>query len=223
MRNTQYLFMPADLGQLLRHFLSRPARYTGIYLIKNQGSNGLLFRQNIFQRQHNAGQLSTGGNLGNWPWSFSDIGGHQESNHITAVCSRFFFRKGNTKPDFSHVQFPQFSLNSGFQNLCRILSRLSENCAGSQGGCFRCLQLFLQMCQRIICRLNGVQFHPASFQIGETVLHRGAVFLFQAVQLIKAAFHSIQLRWRKVKFRLLIPNYFRKVEHFTAQRSQSLI
>ena len=42
---------------------TRPAADAGVHLVKNQGSNLVLFCQHVFHGQHNPGQLAAGGYL----------------------------------------------------------------------------------------------------------------------------------------------------------------
>ena len=75
----------------------------------------------------------------------------------------------------------------------------------------------------VIRRLHGVQLRTALVQVGKHILHRGAVLLFQPVQLVSPGLHVIQLPGREVKFLPLVPDTFGKVIYFTAGRFQSFI
>jgi len=95
--------------------------------------------------------------------------------------------------------------------------------AGGTDNSLRLLQFTVQQDQGIVRRLHGVQFTAALFQIGDHVLHSGAIFLFQAVKLVSPGLRGVQLRGRKGKFCPFIPNRLGKVIYFTANGFQPFV
>ena len=144
MGDAQHLLTPADLSQFLRHLLGRPSTDAGVHFIKYQRADGLLLRQHVLQRQHDAGQLAAGGDSGNRPQILTHIGGHKEPYGIAAVRRRLFLCKFDSKTNLVHIEVPQFPLDTALQNLCRLPAHVGQLSARRQSGFFRFLQLLFQ-------------------------------------------------------------------------------
>ena len=67
------------------------------------------------------------------------------------------------------------------------------------------LSLFLQLEQGIICHFNLFQFLSTSGEIGQHLLDRGTILLFQAVELIQAALYRVQFTGGKIEAAAQIP------------------
>ena len=63
MGHAEHLLVLCQGLELLRNALGRPAGNAGIHLVKDQGVHCVLFRQDIFHREHNSRQLAAGGHL----------------------------------------------------------------------------------------------------------------------------------------------------------------
>ena len=67
------------------YLLGRPTGHAGVHLVKDQTwSIVVVLRQHIFQRQHDAGQLSAGGDLLDGLQSLTHVGGHEELHFVRA-------------------------------------------------------------------------------------------------------------------------------------------
>ena len=223
MGDAQHLLAPAHLGQLLRHLLGRPAGDAGIHLVEHQGGHGLLLRQHVFQRQHDAGQLAAGGDLGDGPQVLPYVGGHEESNGVAAVGAGLLLREVDGKADLVHVQVPQLPLDALLQRKGGRLPGLGQRSAGVLHSPADLPKLFFQPGQGVIGGLHGVQLRPALVQVVQHILHGGAVLLFQPVQLVRPALHRVQLRRGKVELRPLVPDDLGKVIGFTPQHFQAFM
>ena len=104
--DAENLLDTADLSKLFCHLLGCPPADAGIYLVKYQGTNRLIFSQHIFQRQHNPSQFAAGGYFLNRLELLPYVGRHKKTNLIDSVCRRLFFRKTDGKPGSGHIQLP---------------------------------------------------------------------------------------------------------------------
>ena len=91
------------------------------------------------------------------------------------------------------------------------------------GGLFRLLQLLFQMQQGVPRVLYVVQLPAAAGLVLQHLLHRGAVLLFQAVQLIQPSLHPVQLLGREVEILPLVPDGVRQVVNLAVGGLQPVI
>ena len=223
MGDAQHLLPAADLGQLLRHLLGRPAADAGVHLVEHQRADGLLLCQHVFQGQHDPGQLAAGGDPGDGLQILPGVGGHQEPDGVAAVGARLLLPEVDGKADLVHVQVPELRLDALLQHRGGLFPGGGQVHPRRQDGLPGRLQLLLQPGQGAVCRLHIVQLPAALVQVGQHLLHRGAVLLFQPVQQVGPALHRVQLRRGEVERLPLVPDDLGKVIGFTPQLFQALV
>ena len=86
--NADNLMAPGDYTKLFRNHLGRPAADPGINFIKNQGGNIICLGQHRFHRQHDARQLTAGGNHAERSDRLSRIGGDHKFRFIVTGRSK---------------------------------------------------------------------------------------------------------------------------------------
>ena len=80
-----------------------------------------------------------------------------------------------------HVQVPELGLDALLQDGGGLFPGGGQLRPRCQDGLPGLLQLLFQPGQGVVRRLHIVQLPAALVQVGQHLLHRGAVFLFQAV------------------------------------------
>ena len=119
MCHAQDLTALCDCPELIRDLLRGAAADARIDLVEDHGSDRILCREHIFHCKHNARQFAAGGNLGEWPQCFADIGRHQEADGIQTVFLRGLLRKLTDKLDLRHIQLYQFGRDRRLEGFCR--------------------------------------------------------------------------------------------------------
>ena len=122
-----------------------------------------------------------------------------------------------------HVQVPELGLDALLQNGGGLFPGGGQLRPRCQDGLPGLLQLLFQPGQGVVRRLHIVQLPAALVQVGQHLLHRGAVLLFQPVQQVGPALHRVQLRRGEVERLPLVPNDLGKVIGFTPQLFQALV
>ena len=120
--------------------------------------------------------------------------------HTSFIQPQFsrFLRKLHLKANLWHVQLAKLLLNPGFQAFRCFSTLRGENLCLRTGFGQLLLSLFLQLEQGIICHFNLFQFLSTSGEIGQHLLDRGTILLFQAVELIQAALYRVQFTGGKI-------------------------
>ena len=223
MGHAQHLLGAADAGHFLGHLLGGPAGHAGVHLVEHHGAHLILLRQDVLHGQHDAGQLAAGGDLVDGAQLLAHVGGHQEPHLVHAVFRQGLLRKADGKPNSAHVQLPQLCEDLLLQPLGRLMPGLGQALRRLTGGLFRLLQLLFQMQQRVPRVLYVVQLPAAAGLVLQHLLHRGAVFLFQAVQLVQPSLHPVQLLGREVEILPLVPDGVRQVVNLAVGGFQPVI
>ena len=223
MGDAQHLLAAADAGHLLRHLLGGTAADAGIHLIEHQRAHLILLTEHVFHGQHDAGQLTAGGDPVDRPQLLAHVGGHQEPHLVHAIGAERLLCDVHGEPDPAHVQLPQLLQDLGGQPLRRLPPPLGQSLRRADGFLLRLAQLPLQLCQRITGVLDLLQLGAAALQIGQHVLHAGAVLLFQAIQLVQAALHIVQLVGREIEALPLVLDGGCHIVGFAVQRLQPLV
>ena len=89
---------------------TRPAADAGVDLVKDHGPDGILGRQHVFHCQHDARQLTAGGDLRQRPQRLADVGGHQEADGVQAVFLRRLLRELADEADLRHIELGKLRL-----------------------------------------------------------------------------------------------------------------
>ena len=156
MRDTDDLLGHRELTELFTDTLSGHAGNTGIHLVKDHGGHVIAFSEHVFERQHDARELTAGSNLTDAPKRLAGICRDQKT-HIVRACT---LKSGRTaercdlhvKAHGRHGQLAQLALNlplergGGLHALMRQLRCRSE----------RLLCLLCDQCLQLLQPITGV-------------------------------------------------------------------
>ena len=203
MGDAEHLLGAGHARQLLRHLLGCPAGHTGVHLVKDQGAHVVILCQHILEGQHDAGQLTAGGDLLDGLQILPYIGGHKELHlvqsgfvHGVLPC---FGPELHLEPHFRHVQLGQFGLNTLLQRLGRFTARPAQRLTPPPDLLHRFAQIPFQPGNGIAGELNLVQLLSAPLQVVQHLLHGVPVLLFQPVDHIQTTLQLVQLTGFKVE------------------------
>ena len=163
----------------------------------------VILCQHILEGQHDAGQLTAGGDLLDGLQILPYIGGHKELHlvqsgfvHGVLPC---FGPELHLEPHFRHVQLGQFGLNTLLQRLGRFTARPAQRLTPPPDLLHRFAQIPFQPGNGIAGELNLVQLLSAPLQVIQHLLHGVPVLLFQPVDHIQTTLQLVQLTGFKVE------------------------
>ena len=223
MGDAQHLLGAADAGHLLRHLLSGPAGDAGIHLVKDHGAYPVLLRQNVLHGQHDAGQLTAGGDLLDGAQLLAHVGRHKEAHGVHTGLRQGLGLEVDGEADAAHIQLEQLREDLLIQPLGRLMAGLGQLLRRRLGSRQGLLLQLLQMQQGVAGVLDGVQLLGAAVQIGQHTLYIRAILLFQPVQLIQTALHLVQLLRGEVEGVPLVLHGVGQIVNLAVHRLQPLV
>lgn len=139
------------------------------------------------------------------------------------VASGAFSAKSTAKRIFAHVELLQLGEDLRGEHLRRLMAPRGESPGCVEHGAPGLLLLLFKPRERIACVLDLLKLTFALLEVGQHVLDRGAVLLFQAVEPIQPALHVVKLMRRKIEALALILHRRRDVVDLAVDVLQPLI
>ena len=199
-RDAQRLLLFRDRVQLARNLLCRVAGNAGVDLVKNQHTNVLARRQDIFERQHDTAQLTARSNLGQRLFRLARIDRNFKRHGVKTMRGKLGSRMHrDAHLDLVHVQTSQFSHDLSLK-LCRRLAPLCSDLARKPFGLGKLRAVLLAQGVTPIIRIGQrLEFGRDTVVIGCDLRNRAAVFLFEPIDQVEPLLNPFALGWGKIQ------------------------
>ena len=103
-RHAEHLPQLSHLTEFHSDLLSRFSADTGVDLVENQRGDAVPIGDDALQRQHDAGQFTTGGNACQRAWLFPTVGGNQKFQVVHTVNGQLSHSVLSGQHHIGHIQ-----------------------------------------------------------------------------------------------------------------------
>ena len=203
MRDTDDLLGHRELTELFTDTLSGHAGNTGIHLVKDHGGHVIAFSEHVFERQHDARELTAGSNLTDAPKRLTGICRDQKT-HIVRACTLESGRAAercdlHVKAHGRHGQLAQFTLDLPLERGGGSPARLRQ----FRRRCARLLRLLLdhrfELLQPVACVFDLVEPGPGRFKRVDQPRLIRIVFPLQTPEQRQARFDAVKFLVGKIQ------------------------
>ena len=194
MGNAQRLLFLRDSGQLARDLLRCMTGNAGVDLIEDQHADILARGQHVFERQHDAAQLTARGHLGERLFRLARVDRDLKCYRVAPMHRQLGTRMHcDTHFDLFHIQLSQFSDDLRLKPLCRRATRLGQFGSQRLGFCELFMVLFAQLVAPVVRVLQGLKLGCDLIMIRCDLCQRAAVFLLEPVDQVEPLLDPLAL------------------------------